>query len=365
MRAGDRLAQFRSEWPRHVSWSEVRAEEPHVFRSAAQGVLLTVPAVAATLLSSSLFWEFPAPLPLPVWLDWMRGLLIVASLFCSIGLWIWASALLSIPGDVRRGIAIARFARERGLMSSRHGFAPERQGILLAEGRDAPRPRPARPRADPTRRSSFRVGFALWQSAGSPLPSLQIAIVSYTGGKNDPKGPRHTFRYMEMALPRRLPHIMIDARGNGSLRPLLPGGQRLSLEGDFDRYFSVYVPTGYEQDALELLTPDVMACLIDHGRRWDIEIVDDRLVVASHRFRRVSDRAEYTAMLLFSELIGGELGDQARTYSDPRAARPRSQVAAAGTRLRLRSAAWTAAAFAAAVGVMLAFPHVLGWLLDR
>ena len=141
--------------------------------------------------------------------------------------------------------------------------------------------------------------------------------------------------------------------------------QRRSLAGAFARDFSGYVPNGYERDALELLTPDVMVCLIDHGRRWDVEIVEDRLVVASRRFRKRSDRLEYTAMLYFSELFGQELGHQARTYSDPRAERPRTQVAAAGRRLRRRSAAWGAAAFVGAVGLMLAFPHVLGWFLDR
>jgi type VI protein secretion system component VasF len=70
-------------------------------------------------------------------------------------------------------------------------------------------------------------------------------------------------------------------------------------------------------------------------------------------------------MLYFSELIGAELGHQAQTYSDPRAERPWSQVAEAGRRLRRRSAAWVTAAFFGVVAVMLAFPHVLGWWLDR
>lgn len=70
-------------------------------------------------------------------------------------------------------------------------------------------------------------------------------------------------------------------------------------------------------------------------------------------------------MLRFSELIDTELGHQARCYTDPRAANPRSQVAAAGARLRLRSAVWVTAVLAVAVALMLAFPHVLGWFLDR
>ncbi|RZU64549.1 hypothetical protein EV379_0849 [Microterricola gilva] len=363
-----RLAQFRSEWPTSVSWREVREEDPTAFRSAVHGALLLPLAVLATLVAVSLSMEIPIAISLPDWLDWMRGLILVAAFWVMIGLCIWSLVLLSLPFDARRGIAIARFAQERGLLYSRNGFAPDRLGIFFAEGRGRPAPRrPVRlaHQLDPSRGPLFLSAFSLWRGTGAPNPSLQIAVASYTGGKSDPKGPRHAFRFMEMGLPRTLPHLMIDARRNGSLRSLLPGTQRLSLEGDFDRYFTVYAPQGYERDALQLLTPDVMVCLIDHGRRWDIEIIEDRLIVASSRFRRRSDRADVTAMLLFSELIGAELGRQAAYYTDPRADQPRTQVASAGRRLRLRSAAWTTAIFALVVAAMLTFPHVLGWILDN
>ena len=349
-----------------VTWADVRDEDPGVFRSARTGALLLIPAVAATLLAGSLSMETPWTITLPEWLDWSRGLMMVIVLFLAIGFWFWGLILLSLPGDVRRGLAIKGFANERDLLYSQYGRSPDRIGVLLAEGRGKTPPRPPRlANADPVNPSLFRARFALWQGGRTTVPPLQIAIAQYSGTDADPKGPRNTFRYMELALPRRLPHIMIDARGNGSLRTMLPGTQKLSLEGDFDRYFSVYVPAKYERDALELLTPDVMVCLIDHGRQWDIEIVDDRLVVASRRWARSSDRAEYTAMLYFSELIGAELGYQAKTYTDPRAQKPRSQVAEAGRRLRRRSAAWATAAFIGIIALMLAYPHVLGWFLDR
>lgn len=362
-----RLAQFRSEWPARVRWREVREEDPEAFRSAGQGALLLFPAMLATIVWSSLTFEFPLAVPLPDWIDWMRGLLIMVVLFVTIGLWIWSLVLLSLPPDARRGIAIARFAKARGLRYSRFGISPPRLGILFAEGRAQPAPRRrARKGAqpDPLNKSLYSSQFSLWDGTAAPHPPLQIAIASYSGGKSDPKGPRPAFRFMELQLPRALPHLMIDARRNGNLRSFLPGTQRVSLEGDFDRYFSAYAPEGYARDALQLLTPDVMVCLIDHGRHWDIEVVEDRLIVASSRFRKASDRAEVTAMLLFAELITAELGYQAESYTDPRADRPRTQVAEAGRRLHRRSAAWATAIFVLVVAAMLAFPHVLGWLLD-
>lgn len=42
----------------------------------------------------------------------------------------------------------------------------------------------------------------------------------------------------------------------------------LSLEGDFDRYFTLYCPGDYERDALYVFTPDLLALLIDESRHF-------------------------------------------------------------------------------------------------
>lgn len=88
--------------------------------------------------------------------------------------------------------------------------------------------------------------------------------------------------YAAMRLPVALPHIVLDAHGNNTIgRPRLPiafaKNQRLSLEGDFDRYFTLYCPEGYERDALYLFSPDTMAVFVDEAARLDVELVDDYL----------------------------------------------------------------------------------------
>jgi len=90
------------------------------------------------------------------------------------------------------------------------------------------------------------------------------------------------WHYIAVALPAPLPHLILDATANnrrGSDLPVDVGrSQRLSLEGDFDRWFRVYSPTAYGADALYVLTPDVMAALIDEASGYNVEIVDDALV---------------------------------------------------------------------------------------
>lgn len=88
-----------------------------------------------------------------------------------------------------------------------------------------------------------------------------------------------------ITLPTHLPHILLVAKKDGRT---LPGAtpadaQVLSLEGDFDDHFTLHCPEGYEQDALYLFTPDVMAALIDHVNGFDVEIIDDWLFLVSSR----------------------------------------------------------------------------------
>lgn len=90
----------------------------------------------------------------------------------------------------------------------------------------------------------------------------------------------HRWGYMAVRLENQLPNIVLDAEGNNSLfgsnLPIsFSRDQRLSLEGDFDRYFRLFCPVGYERDALYLFTPDVMVRFMDHAAELDVEIVDD------------------------------------------------------------------------------------------
>lgn len=367
----ERLSQLRNEWPRYVSWDTVRADDPEAFRMASRGVWVLVAAVFTTLLWLLLGSDLAESLP--AWIKWNSPLLYVASLWGGIMLWIGGIIMVLMPSDARRTIAVKQFGEAHGLSFMRFGFAPPRLGILFAEGNAAPLPKrlrsfggkPVWQQEDPAHKSLYRSEFTLWRGGLAYEPELQIAIASYQGSKSDITGPRNVFRYMTMPLSRDLPHLMIDSLRNGRLNAVLPNSERVSFEGDFDRHFAVYAPAGYQRDALELLTPDVMVCLLDYGKSWDIEVIEDRLIVASSKPYGWSDRQEIPALLHFADLIGAELGHQAKTYTDPRAARPRSQIAKQGRRLSKRTAGWSTVILFAIVAGLLVFPHVLGWFLDN
>jgi hypothetical protein len=144
---------------------------------------------------------------------------------------------------------------------------------------------------------------------------VEFANYRYTTGSGKNK-TTHTWGYVAVKLDVPLPHIVLDATGNngifGSNLPQVFGkDQRLGLEGDFDRYFALYCPEGYERDALYLFTPDIMARFIDNAAALDVEIVDDWLFLYAKRDFSTLDPATWA--WLFS--VVGALLDKFAQWS--------------------------------------------------
>jgi len=162
----------------------------------------------------------------------------------------------------------------------------------------------------------------------------------------------HTWGYVDIRLDAVLPHIVLDARANNSIRrPRLPlafaSSQRLSLEGDFDRHFALYCPDGYEADALYLFTPDIMARFIDSASLFDVEIVEDHLFLYAPGQLSTLDPERWRRLLGAVETLTLRVAQWER-WRDERlvagapqtlAVVPRG-VASQGRRLRLRSDWW-------------------------
>lgn len=125
---------------------------------------------------------------------------------------------------------------------------------------------------------------------------VEFGNYSYTtgSGKNQ---TTHNWGYVAVKLDVPLPNIVLDALGNNTLGTNLPASfsrdQRLSLEGDFDRFFTLYCPRGYEADALYLFTPDIMARFIDNAAQLDVEIVDDWMFLYIRRPASTTDAATW------------------------------------------------------------------------
>jgi len=150
----------------------------------------------------------------------------------------------------------------------------------------------------------------------------------------------HQRGFMALHLDRRLPHMVLDAKSNGSLGLAAFGQEpRLSLEGNFDDFFTLYCPRQYERDALYLFTPDLMALLIDEASPFDVEIIDNWMFVYSTGPFPPLQIGVYERLFRIIETVGAKTLSQSARYQDDRvieAPFEANVVAPPGQRLRRR-----------------------------
>lgn len=150
---------------------------------------------------------------------------------------------------------------------------------------------------------------------------------------------RYSWGVIEVKLTRKLPHILLDSRRNNPLGfsnlPGIASSQELTLEGNFNDYFTLYVPRGYERDALYFITPELMALFIDHGAGYDIEIIDDRLLIYNDRPFQLQTQSAVEHIFKLISLLGAETQENTTRYADARVGnRDANVVAQEGQRLK-------------------------------
>lgn len=176
--------------------------------------------------------------------------------------------------------------------------------------------------------------------------------------------------YIAIKLDRRLPHMMLKSRLENRQSLALPadlvGEQTLSLEGDFNSWFTLYAPQGYERDALYLFTPDLMALFIDEAAPFDAEIVDDWLFVYSNSTFVSLGPEGYERIFRIIDLVGGKTAKRSSKYADGLVGdRTANTIAEPGARLRRRtvlSAAKAILLLAGLIATTLAIFYVISQL---
>lgn len=199
----------------------------------------------------------------------------------------------------RRRYRLHRFATDNGLT-----YAPDvedlsRSGVIFTAG-------------------TSRRGVDIL-SAG-PRSDFEIGNYQYAGDWRSERALRR-FGYFRLRLPGALPHIVLEARrnrrwfGRSNLPWRFASAQSLSLEGDFDRYFTLHVPVGREQDALYIFTPDLMVLFMDRAGGFDVEIVDDWMYVYSPRPFRMLDPKTYERLFAVLDTVGSKTLERSAKYT--------------------------------------------------
>lgn len=191
----------------------------------------------------------------------------------------------------------------------------------------------------------------------------------------------HGLKLIMIPLPRPAPNMVLLSTSGNVLKTLgiaLEETQRLAVEGDFQRCFTLYCPAEYERDALYVFTPDLMGRLMDAAAGCDLEIVDDRVLIyaPAHAFSRPGQLAELPGLVRY---LHEKFDRQTRRYHDerrpdealhdpfrraqvatPHGTEERHLVGASGRRLRTRTTAWQKAGITAAAA--LALSAALYWI---
>lgn len=126
--------------------------------------------------------------------------------------------------------------------------------------------------------------------------------------------------FLAVHLGGALPQIILDAKANnglmGGLGTHLAGQPTLSLEGDFDRYFTLYCPPGYERDALYIFTPDLMADLIDESHIFDVELRGEWMFAYSMTALDLTDPALLERMFRIVRTVAERAAKRSSRYRD-------------------------------------------------
>lgn len=211
------------------------------------------------------------------------------------------------------------FAHANGLMFSADSHGPNYPGAIFTAGR------------------ARRALNQLFSVTGRHIAMGNHRYVTGSGKSST----THTWGYLAIQLERSLPHMVLDARANNNifgdtaLASTLSKSQVLSLEGDFDRHFTLYCPEAYERDALYVFTPDLMALLIDEAAPFDVEIVDDWMFVYSPTPFAGADPHLYQRLFRIVDTVGAKTLARTNRYADERIGDPSIDlVAPQGQRLK-------------------------------
>lgn len=152
----------------------------------------------------------------------------------------------------------------------------------------------------------------------------------------------------------------MDAKGNNgsfgisNLSPDIDRGQRLQLEGNFNEYFDVYVPRGYERDALYVFTPDVMQRILDSATKYDIEIIDSDLYIYQRGRLSLRSGEQLKELLSIADSVREKIVSQSDYYADYRVNdRNLNVVAPQGARISQRLAWWRVVIVVIVIGAIL------------
>ena len=182
-------------------------------------------------------------------------------------------------------IILLQFAKNNGFAYQKKGILSQIETPFLKIGRDQ--------RIEDIVSGQFK-----------DLPFCLFNYNSILGSGSEEK--RIGFTVCRIQHQVKLPRIFLNAKHPSFNQVILRKDQvEIQMEGDFHKYFRLYVTKEYEIEALQIFTPDVMAKLIDKSKRFSLEFMNDHVYIYSNS--PVVQKNELDAIILLAQMLIEEL----------------------------------------------------------
>lgn len=201
--------------------------------------------------------------------------------------------------DLEMSLRLQNFAKSNGWTYQYTVNNAQTQGVIFTAGRD---------------RSFHHIVSA---------PEFQVGQFKFTTGSGRSETV-HSYGYIALSLKQNLPNMLLDSKSNNlkvfgadisNLPVTMQGSQKISLEGDFDKYYTLYAPKDYDRDVRYVFTPDLMQALINESESIDIEVIDNQMLVYLSR-DNIGTVEFWKRIDNFLNIVGSKIEKQTVRYQD-------------------------------------------------
>jgi len=113
-----------------------------------------------------------------------------------------------------------------------------------------------------------------------------------------------TYTVLEVTIENSLPNIILNSKDKDFVPKAIykpDNNEHVMLEGDFNDYFSLYVPKGFETDAYTIFSPDKMVTLIDKAKNFSFEFNGNHVYIFSDQ--QIETREQMQKFFDFSDYL--------------------------------------------------------------
>jgi len=190
--------------------------------------------------------------------------------------------IYAIVSNKMRGDMMKQFAKSLGYEYTEIGDIKDLKASLFGAGHDRE-----------------MINVISGKDNGRPV---RIFSYSYTIGSGK-SSHRYYYTVFENTFSGNMPSIVLHKAGLFSQEnpPHFSGGEHISLEGDFNKYFSLSVEKEFEIEAYQIFTPDFMEELIETSKSLGFEFSQNKLYIYAPEF--IDERAKLDSMFALSNKL--------------------------------------------------------------